>query len=93
MVDYLESILVNRCQNRDVDAFAQLMNMYKKQLFSYLIQRTGNRETAEDLFQETLIKIWRNFPQYQNKEKFGSWIFSIAHNLTVDSFRKQKVNF
>ena len=91
MVDYLESILVNRCQNRDVDAFAQLMNMYKKQLFSYLIQRTGNRETAEDLFQETLIKIWRNFPQYQNKEKFGSWIFSIAHNLTVDSFRKQKV--
>ena len=91
MVEYLESILIKRCQNREAEAFAPLMNMYKQQLFSYLIKRTGNRETAEDLFQEILIKIWRNLPKYQKKEKFGSWIFSIAHNLTVDSFRKKKV--
>ena len=91
MVDYLESILIKRCQNREAEAFAPLMNMYKQQLFSYLIRRTMNRETAEDLFQEILIKIWRNLPKYQKKEKFGSWVFSIAHNLTVDSFRKKKV--
>lgn len=91
MVDYLESILIKRCQNREAEAFAPLMNMYKKQLFSYIIKRTENRETAEDLFQEILTKIWRNLPKYQRKEKFGSWIFSIAHNLTVDSFRKKKV--
>ena len=91
MVDYLESILVKRCQNREAEAFAPLMKLYKKQLFSFLIKRTGNREAAEDLFQEILIKIWRNLPKYQKKEKFGSWIFSIAHNLTVDSFRKKKV--
>ena len=91
MVGYLESILIKRCQNREAEAFAPLMNMYKQQLFSYLIRRTGNRETAEDLFQEILIKIWRGFPKYQKKEKFGSWVLSIAHNLTVDSFRKKKV--
>ncbi len=91
MVDYLESILIKRCQDREAEAFAPLMNMYKQQLFSYLIQRTGNRETAEDLFQDILIKIWKNLPRYQKREKFGSWIFSIAHNLTVDSFRKKKI--
>ena len=91
MVDYLESILIKRCQDREAEAFAPLINMYEQQLFSYLIRRTGNRETAEDLFQEILIKIWRSFPKYQKKEKFGSWVFSIAHNLTVDSFRKKKV--
>ena len=61
MVDYLESILIKRCQDREAEAFAPLMNMYKQQLFSYLIKRTGNRETAEDLFQEILIKIWRQY--------------------------------
>ena len=91
MVDYLESILIKRCQDREAEAFAPLMNMYKQQLFSYLIRRTMNRETAEDLFQEILIKIWKNLPKYQKKDKFGSWLFSIAHNLTVDSFRKKKV--
>ena len=91
MVDYLESILIKRCQDREAEAFAPLINMYKQQLFSYLIRRTMNRETAEDLFQEILIKIWKNLPKYQNKEKFGSWVFSIAHNLTVDSFRKKTV--
>lgn len=91
MVDYLESILIKRCQNREVGAFAPLMNTYRQQLFSYIIKRTGSRETAEDLFQEILIKVWKNLPKYQKKEKFGSWIFSIAHNLTVDSFRKKKV--
>lgn len=91
MVDYLESILIKRCQNREAEAFAPLMNTYKQQLFSYIIKRTGNRETAEDLFQEILIKIWKYLPKYQKKERFGSWIFSIAHNITVDSFRKKRV--
>lgn len=91
MVDYLENILIKRCQNREAGAFAPLMHNYRQQLFSYIIKRTGNRETAEDLFQEILIKIWKNLPKYHKKERFGSWIFSIAYNLTVDSFRKKRV--
>jgi len=45
--------------------------------------------TAEDLFQETLIKVWKGFKSYNEKNKFSSWLFSIAHNVAVDSIRKE----
>ncbi len=45
--------------------------------------------TAEDLFQETLIKVWKGFKSYNEQNKFSSWLFSIAHNVAVDSIRKE----
>jgi len=47
--------------------------------------------TAEDLFQETLIKVWKGFNSYNEQNKFSSWLFSIAHNVAVDSRRKESV--
>jgi len=91
MVDYLERILIKRCKNREPDAFAPLMSIYKERLFFYLVRNCGDREKAEDLLQETLIKIWKNIPKYQEREKFSSWIFSIAHNVSVDYYRKNSV--
>lgn len=91
MVSYLEKVLIQRCKNGDSDAFASLLELYKKQLFSYLLRRSGNVETAEDLFQEIAIKMWKNIKKYKDKNKFGSWLFSIAHNVSIDEFRKFKV--
>lgn len=91
MVSYLEKILIRRCQQGDNKAFASLLKLYKKQLFIYLSRRCGNTDLAEDLFQETCIKIWKNIKKYKEKEKFGSWIFSIAYNVSVDDFRKRKL--
>lgn len=45
--------------------------------------------TAEDLFQETLIKVWKGFNSYNEQNKFSSWLFSIAHNVAVDSIRRE----
>ena len=45
--------------------------------------------TAEDLFQETLIKVWKGFKSYNERNKFSSWLFSIAHNVAVDAIRKE----
>jgi len=45
--------------------------------------------TAEDLFQETLIKVWKGFKTYNERNKFSSWLFSIAHNVAVDSIRRE----
>ena len=91
MVDYLESILIKRCKDGDANAFAQLMNLYKERLFLYLIRMCGNRDGAEDMMQETLIRIWKNIPKYQEREKFSSWIFSIAHNISIDNYRKRSL--
>jgi RNA polymerase sigma-70 factor (ECF subfamily) len=47
--------------------------------------------TAEDLFQETLIKVWKGFNSYNEQNKFSSWLFSIAHNVAVDSIKSRSV--
>ncbi len=87
----IEELLIKRCRERDETAFEQLLKLYRRRLFSYLIKLTGDKNTAEDLFQETLIKLWQNFPVYNEQNKFGSWLFSIAHNAAMDYFRKNKL--
>lgn len=50
--------------------------------------------TAEDLFQETLIRVWKGFKAYNEQNKFSSWLFSIAHNVAIDLLRSpvSKIN-
>ncbi|MCZ6703824.1 MAG: sigma-70 family RNA polymerase sigma factor [Ignavibacteria bacterium] len=76
----------------DAAAFGKLIQAYRIQLFSYLLRLCGDRMTAEDLFQETLIKVWKGFKSYNEQNKFSSWLFSIAHNVAVDSIRKESAN-
>jgi RNA polymerase sigma-70 factor (ECF subfamily) len=83
----LEKKLIQKCRSKDGKAFELLMQNYRRQLFSYLLRFCGNRMTAEDLFQETLIKVWRGIESYNERNKFSSWLFSIAHNVAVDAAR------
>jgi len=89
----VEHTLIRKCQNGDESAFSPLIDSYKNKLFSYLYRLCGNREEAEDLFQETLIKAWKSMKHLNEPNKFSSWLFSIAHNLTMDSLSKKKRNF
>jgi len=73
----------------DAAAFGKLILGYRVQLNSYLHRLCGDRMTAEDLFQETLIKVWKGFKSYNERNKFSSWLFSIAHNVAVDSIRRE----
>ena len=49
-----------------------------------------DRSTADDLFQETILKAWKNLKNYNEQNKFSSWLFSIAHNVLVDWARRKK---
>lgn len=89
--DKLEEQLLKRCRANDQAAFGSLINIYRKQLFSYLLRLSGNKMLAEDLFQETLIKVWKGLNNYNEQNKFSSWLFSIAHNVAVDSARSKEV--
>lgn len=73
----------------DAAAFGKLIQGYRVQLYSYLHRLCGDQMTAEDLFQETLIKVWKGFKSYNERNKFSSWLFSIAHNVAVDSIRRE----
>ncbi len=87
----MESQLILRCKKGDSRAFGELIKNYRKQLFTYLVRLSGNRDIAEDLMQDTLTKAWTGLARYEEKNKFSSWLFSIAHNIATDAYRKKKV--
>ncbi|HEV2351112.1 MAG TPA: RNA polymerase sigma factor [Terriglobia bacterium] len=76
-------------RRRDPDLLDQLIEQYHYRLFRYLLSLTGNREAAEDLFQETWIRVLERGHQYNQKWKFGTWLFTIARNLFVDAMRRK----
>ena len=84
-----ENILIEKCKAGVREAFGSLMKIYRSRLYSYLFKLTGDGTDTEDLFQETLIKIWKGLPRYNNRNRFSSWIFSVAHNTAMDHLRKK----
>lgn len=75
----------------DEAAFAELFERYKAPLFSYLLRMTGDRDKAEDLFQETFIKAVKALGRFGGEKKFSAWLFTIARNSLMDSFRRGKL--
>ena len=69
-----------------------LINRYKKKVFTYIMLIVKNQPLAEDIFQETFIKVIKSLRKgkYREEGKFLSWVMRIAHNLTLDYYRKQK---
>ncbi len=71
------------------EAFDCLLERYKDKLFQYIIARVHQEDLANDLFQETFVKVILNLKQgkYTDSGKFYAWITRIAHNLIIDYFR------
>ncbi len=74
----------------DVRSFDTLYARYKRPLYAYLNRMTGNHALADDLFQQTWLRVIRKLEKYESKQKFFAWLTMIAHNLAIDHFRKEK---
>jgi RNA polymerase sigma-70 factor (ECF subfamily) len=77
-------------RRRDPEVLDALIEQYQYRLFRYLVYITGNRERAEDFFQETWIRVLERGHQYDGKSKFEAWLFSIARHLVIDWQRQKK---
>jgi RNA polymerase sigma-70 factor (ECF subfamily) len=77
-------------QKRDSELLDRLIEHYQYRLFRYLMYITGNKERAEDFFQETWIRVLERGHQYDGKSKFEAWLFAIARHLVVDWQRTKK---
>jgi RNA polymerase sigma-70 factor (ECF subfamily) len=77
-------------RHRDPDLLGRLIEQYQYRLFRYLLYLTRSRDRAEDLFQETWVRVLERGHQYDGKSKFESWLFTIARNLTIDHWRRNK---
>lgn len=87
-----DEALVELYANDDNEAFDLLLKRHQSKVFSYIYLAVKDRDLADDLFQETFIKAITTIKQgrYSERGKFKAWIMRIAHNLVIDSFRRDK---
>jgi len=77
-------------KRRDSDFIARLVSQYHYRLLRYLVYLTARREHAEDLVQETWLRVLERAGQYDSRLRFEPWLFSIARNLAIDGLRKHQ---
>ena len=70
----------------------ELIVRYQHRLLRYLLYLTGNREQAEDLFQEVWMRVLLRGSQYNGQARFETWLFTIARNLLIDQRRKRTMS-
>ncbi len=85
-----ENLLIARgLKRQDPELLDRLIEQYQHRLLRYLLFLTGKRETSEDLFQETWMRVLLRGAQYNGKARFDTWLFTIARNLVIDLARKR----
>ncbi len=78
---------------KDDTAFRYVYDMYSKSLFAVISNLIRDREEAEDVLQETFVKIWKNIDSYnEDKGRFYTWIVNIARNSSIDKLRSKGYN-
>jgi RNA polymerase sigma-70 factor (ECF subfamily) len=73
-------------------AFEKLYKKYERPLYSFIYRFVGSRESAEDVFQQTWLKVIGALENYDERGKFGSWLFGIANNASLDLVRKKSTD-
>jgi RNA polymerase sigma-70 factor, ECF subfamily len=79
---------IARFRRGDPDAFDALLGRHQNRLFRYLLRLTGNSAAAEDLFQQTWLKVITRIHRYDEGRPFKPWLFAIARNLAIDHLRR-----
>ncbi len=82
--------LIREFKSGDEKAFIKIMNMYKEEVFRYMYLLSGNRETAEELTQETFVKVYFKAKTLKS-ENLKGWIFAIARNIARKEYKKRKL--
>ena len=83
------SAIARGLRRRDPDLLDRLIEQYQHRLLRYLVYLSGNRDLAEDLFQETWIRVLERGHQYDGRHEFSTWLYAVARNLTIDYLRKK----
>lgn len=84
-----DQILIKRLKEGDPGAFDELVDQYKNQLFAFIIRIVTDHAAAEDIFQETWIKVIRSVGRFRGDSKLSTWLFQIALNQCRDAMRKK----
>lgn len=84
--------LVARALEGDETAYAELLERFRRPIFSLIYRMIGDREQAEDLAQESFVKAFNNLDSYNPDFRFSSWLFKIANNHAIDYLRRVRLS-
>lgn len=87
-----DSTLVARFLAGEKRAFDELVSRYQGRLLNFVYRTTGDRQRAEDLVQETFIRVYRHLHRFDQSKKFSTWIYTIASNLAKNELRNRSRN-
>ena len=82
--------LISRFQNGDERAYIELVNRYKDRLLNFVFHFLGDIEQAEDVVQDTMLRLYEKKHYYKEIAKFSTWLYTIARNLANTELRKRK---
>jgi len=87
-----DGVLVSNYINGSEKSLELLIKRHKQRIFSFILSKVLNRDVAEDIFQDTFIKVINTLKKgaYNEEGKFLPWVMRIAHNLVIDHFRRNK---
>jgi RNA polymerase sigma-70 factor (ECF subfamily) len=83
--------LVARARKGDEAAYRELLERFRRPVFSLIYRMIGDREQAEDLAQESFVKAFNNLDSYNPNYRFSSWLFKIANNHAIDHLRRARL--
>jgi len=87
---YTDEELIARFQDGDEQAYVELVNRYRNRLMTFVYRFVNDMEKAEDIVQDTLMKLYTHRHYYRNIAKFSTWIYTIAGNFAKTELRRKK---
>ena len=91
MIEEKDADLINRYFKGDAKALEFLISRYLNQVYGFAFYLTKNSADADDITQETFVKIWKNLKKYDPAKNFKTWALTIAKNTALDFFKKKKM--
>lgn len=90
--DLTDSQVVQAFLDGEARAFGELVRRYDKRLLNFVYRTVGDRERAQDLVQETFVRVYRHLHRFDQTKKFSTWIYTIASNLAKNELRNRSRN-
>ena len=85
-----DQIIINQIIQGDTKAFSELVNRYKDLVYTLALRMLKNREEAEEVSQDTFIKVYKSLQKFKGDSKFSTWIYKVAYNSCLDRIKKNK---
>jgi len=90
MTTNLDRAIIEKIVRGDTDAFAALVDQYKDMVYTLGLRMLKNREEAEEVSQDTFIKVFKSLDKFRGKSKLSTWIYRVAYNTCLDRLKKNK---